>query len=282
MRLADESRRARAFTWNVALLIGSSAVWTVLAGALPERAAKLSATSGFSGTQLVLLGSAAITALAFICYWPLRLPRETGRAHLTRPAALPREVRSLIPSVAFWMLATALVAPFFNVFFADRFTMPVRSIGALFAISHVVTAAALVGAAEIARRWGPQRALGWWILAFAPSLWCLAAVDLLPGAVGLFMIVGLIPPATNPLIDQLVLERVEQRRHGVVAAWRNAAAEASGALGASAGGYLLAATSFGTLLMTAGTVGAIAGLLLIAILRSDSTARTTESMVTTH
>jgi predicted MFS family arabinose efflux permease len=79
----------------------------------------------------------------------------------------------------------------------------------------------------------------------------------------------LVAPATNPLIDQLVLERVDRGRHGAVAAWRNAAAEASGALGASLGGYVLTATSFSVLFATAGVLGAVSGFVLCAILRAE-------------
>lgn len=282
MRLADATRRARAFTWNVALLIASSSVWTMLAGDLPERFAPLAARTGLTGTQLVLLGGAAITALALLCYWPMHLTREPARPARARPLALPPEVRALVPSIAFWMLATALIAPFFNVFFVDRFSVSVRWTGTLFAISHVVTAIVLVGAAEIAKRWGPQRALAWWIVAFAPALWVLSVTDAVSLAVFLYVIQGLVAPATNPLIDQLVLERVDRSRHGAVAAWRNAAGEASGALGASVGGYVLAATSFNTLFVTAGALGAVSGFVLCAILRAEPVRTDTDTLAATR
>jgi predicted MFS family arabinose efflux permease len=177
-------------------------------------------------------------------------------------------MRFVLPLIAFWMLASALVLPFFNVFFADRFGMPISRIGALFAGAHVGTAVVLLGAAELARRWGPQRALTWWMVLLAPSLWWLSVANLVPLAVGLYIVQGLVAPATNPLIDQLVLERVDKARHGVVAGWRNAAAEASGALGATAGGHLLDAASFSILFLAAGAVAAVSAPLLLLALRS--------------
>jgi predicted MFS family arabinose efflux permease len=185
-------------------------------------------------------------------------------------AALPRSVRLIIALVAVWMLASALVLPFFNIFFTDRFGLAVSSVGSLFAVASLVNTGVLIGAAEVARRLGPRRALTWWMVALAPSLWALAAANTLWIAVGLYIIQGLVAPATNPLIDQLVLERVDRTRHGIVAAWRNAAAEAAGAVGATAGGHLLDASSFGSLFLAAGAVAAGASALLIAALRWNS------------
>jgi MFS family permease len=273
MRLSTESNRSRLFTWNVAILIGSGAVWTALAGALPAQTNAAAAVWRLSGTQLVLLGGAAISALALPCYAALHLPSLGARTarRLTLIPRIPREVRTIVPLIAAWMLATALILPFFNVFFADRFAMPVSWIGALFASAHVGTAIVLIGAAELARRWGSQRMLAVWIVVYAPCLWGLAASTVLSVSVGLYVLQGLIAPVTNPLIDQLVLERVTPERHGVVAAWRNAAAEASGAVGASVGGWVLDATSFSALFGIAGVVAALAGAGLLVALRSRAT-----------
>jgi predicted MFS family arabinose efflux permease len=174
----------------------------------------------------------------------------------------------LIPAVAFWMLALDLVEPFFNVFFADRFARPVAWIGTLFATTLIVRAIALAGAGEVAKRLGPERALTLWMLAAAPSLIALAITRSLPVAVGLFVVQGFVAPATNPLIDQLLLERVPESQYGVVAAWRNAAAEIAGAVGAAAGGRLLAASSFTPLMLAAGGVAVTSGLVLRAAFRA--------------
>jgi predicted MFS family arabinose efflux permease len=185
---------------------------------------------------------------------------------VVRRVALPADVRRIIALVAVWMLASALVLPFFNIFFTDRFAMPVASVGSLFAFAQVMNAVVLIGAAELARRFGPRRTLTWWMVALAPSLWGLAVITALPLAVGLYLMQGIVAPATNPLIDQLVLERVERDRHGVVASWRNAAAELAGGVGASVGGHLLDASSFGALFVLAGVVAAGASVALISAL----------------
>jgi len=273
MRLTREEGRARIFTWNVALLVATGGVWTLLAGSLPTWSGRLAGTAGLSGTQLTLLAGGAVTAVALTCYWPLRMPRSTAAERASAGLGLPREVRLLVPVVAAWMLAAALVLPFFNVFFHDRFGIPVSRIGALFAGTQLAHAIMLVGAAEVARRWGPRRALIIWMVVMAPALWWLAATDVLPVAIGLYVVQGLIAPATNPLIDQLLLERAPRERHGVVAGWRNAATEGAGALGATAGGRVLDSSSFSTLFAIAGAVAAMSSALLGMALRERSTPR---------
>jgi predicted MFS family arabinose efflux permease len=267
MRLTNDATRARAFTWNVALLVGTGGAWTLAAGVLPTWGERMAGAVALSGTQLTLLAGAGVSAAALLCYWPLRVPAAPARPHPSLRLALPREVRALVPLVAAWMLAAALVLPFFNVFFHDRFGMPVSRVGAVFAAAHVAYAVMLVGAAELSRRWGPRRALVAWMVALAPTLWWLAATDVLGVAIALYVVQGLIAPATNPLIDQLLLERVSQDRHGIVAGWRNAATEAAGVLGASAGGRLLEVSSFSTLFVAAGAVAAASSAMLSVALR---------------
>jgi predicted MFS family arabinose efflux permease len=91
----------------------------------------------------------------------------------------------------------------------------------------------------------------------APALLGLSLVGALSAAVTLYFVQGVVAPATNPLIDQLLLERAPSERHGIVAGWRNAAAESSGALGATIGGQLLDATSFTTLFLVAAGLAAV-------------------------
>jgi predicted MFS family arabinose efflux permease len=284
MRLASPSVRARAFTWNVALLMASAAGWNALAGAIPSIVARVGTIAALSGNQLVLIGSALVTLCAAPCYWVLRLEAPTT-AHAHAPpasadvpvAALAHPAtsrRGLAPAVwavlactALWMLTDALVNPFLNIYFTDRFALSVATVGSLFGVALAVRAVALSGAAELARRSGPPRALAGWMLVAVPCIAAMALVTSPAAAIGLFVVHGMIGPATNPLIDQLLLERVRAERHGTVAGWRNAGAELSGALGASVGGRLLEATSFTGLLLTAAGLAAFTGPALLVSLR---------------
>ena len=106
-----------------------------------------------------------------------------------------------------------------------------------------------------------------WSLVFAPALWALTAVDGVGVAILLFLVQGCVPPATNPLIDQVLLERSPATRHGAVSSWRNAATEVSGLIGSSTGGLLLQTASFAALYTVAGALAAVGAIGLALVLR---------------
>jgi len=132
----------------------------------------------------------------------------------------------------------------------------------------------LIGAAELAARRGPRRMLFTWMALLTPALVALSLGLPFWAAATLYVIQGIVAPATNPLIDQLLLERAPRERHGIVASWRNAAAEAAGAAGASTGGWVLQTTSFTSLLQLASVVAAASSLLLYGALRTRASATT--------
>ena len=137
----------------------------------------------------------------------------------------------------------------------------------LFAGVQILTAVALFGGGELARRLGPRSSLAIWAVIFAPALWGMALAGPLMLAVGLYAISGLIPPATNPLIDQILLEEADAEAYGVVSTWRNTATELSGFVGAGVGGFLLKGAGFGVLFGVAGAVAAAGALALVGALR---------------
>jgi MFS family permease len=170
--------------------------------------------------------------------------------------------------VGAWMLGPALAAPLLNIFFARRFDLPVAQIGGVFAAAHLIWGASVFLSGGIAIRFGTLRCLTVGVACFAPAMMGLAWSAALPLAITAFIAQGLIGPLTNPLIDQLLLERAPAGRQGLVSGWRNAAADVSALVGATAGGALLAATSFTALLAVASAVGLAGGTGLVYTLRS--------------
>jgi predicted MFS family arabinose efflux permease len=277
MRLTTEHTRARAFSWNVALLLGFGAIWTAAAGAAPgwlERALGLGPIGGlraglFFGALGTLLSVGAFALLPpSIDDQPE--PSEAGdRPPIESPAAadgtgLSLALLGLIVVVAVWMAAGGMVLPFLNLYFTREHGLAVARIGVLFAAAQAITALVIVGSGDLAARFGARRVLLLWALPFAPLLFGLSVASATPLAIALYLLQGFVPPATNPLIDQLLLERAPPGRQGAVSTGRNAATELAGLAGASAGGALLQATNFSMLFGAAGVVAVIgaAGLLL--------------------
>ena len=58
---------------------------------------------------------------------------------------------------------------------------------------------------------------------FGPTMLAMAVVGSLGLATVLYLVQGFVSPATNPLIDQILLELAPASRRGMVSSWRNAA-----------------------------------------------------------
>jgi predicted MFS family arabinose efflux permease len=180
---------------------------------------------------------------------------------------VPASIIVVALCVAVWMCAGGLVLPFFNLYFTNALKLPVEDVGLLFAAAQLIGAGAIFISGELAARFGALRTLTVWAFSFAPLLFGLSITQVLPLAVLLYVLQSMIPAATNALIDQLLMERAPADKRGAVSSWRNAATEASGFAGASAGGRLLDRGSF-TLLLNAAAVVALAGAaVLVAALR---------------
>lgn len=268
LAVAPAPERSRSFSWNVGLLVATGGVAFAGAGVLADwlREHRLAADAQ-GAYRIVLLLGALVTALSATIL--RRLPDAGSAPAPTSPTGAPAEPRLLVltGAVAIWMLAAALVMPFFNVYFARVHALPVRTVGLVFGLAHVVTAAGLLASAEIAARRSPERALRLWLLVPPIALLALALSPALGVAVALYLAQGLVGPATNPLIDQLMLERARPDRRGALSSWRNTATELSGVAGAAFGGAVLASASFATLFGFAAGVAVLGAGALIAALR---------------
>lgn len=273
MQLARADMRARVFSWNVALLVGSGAVWTAAVGALPGWLQVVIGLDYLNAIRCGLVLGAAGTALSALPFLFARGRRSAAAVpprpdHAARLPALfrglriPRSLAVMVALVALWMSAGGLVIPFFNIYFQRVHELAIDRIGLIFALVQAVTAVVIFGSGLVASRVGARRALVVWMLLFAPVLWSLAATSAVGLAILLFLIQGLVPPATNPLIDQALLEYAPVDKRGAVSSWRNGATELSGLIGAGAGGWLLERGSFHVLFGVAGLVALLGALTL--------------------
>ncbi|TMC67045.1 MAG: MFS transporter [Chloroflexi bacterium] len=277
MGLTEPSTRARAFAWNVGLLVGWGGLGTAIAGLTPGwlehrwglthllamRGALILGTVG-SAASLVLFRGGALrgplerTAVASAP----ATPHAPALANGASPEAM-RRILLLVSLVAVWMLGPALAAPFFNIFFSHEQGLPIARIGVVFAAVNGAWALAVLASGEAARRLGVSRVLNAALLLFAPAMLGLSVAGGVQLAVTLYFSQGLIAPVTNPLIDQWLLGQTSRERQGLVSSWRQVAADLSGMIGASFGGYLLASGGFDSLFRVAAAIGLVGGLGLI-------------------
>src|SRR5438093_2992736 len=274
MGLTEPGTRARAFAWNVGLLVVWGGLGTALAGATSQWLERGWGFEQLAAVRGALLLGAVGSAASLLVFRRSRVP-EGGApvAAAAEPAAqsarvgtsllATRQLLLLVGLVAVWMLGPALAAPFFNIFFA-RERLSIERIGFILAAANVCWAIAVLASGELARRVGVRRLLVVSLLFFAPAMWCLSFAGNVELAVLLYWLQGLIAPVTNPLIDQWLLGQTPRERQGAVSSWRQVAADGSAMVGASVGGRLLESGAFGRLFAVAGRIGCGGGLGLIA------------------
>jgi len=269
----------------VALLVGTGAVWMTGAGAFAKWLEAVRGLDMLGAHRVALLVGAGATGTAIVCYAFGGAPGSVEQLAATTQTVPPgvgtvsesvgfsdRMSRS-IGAVALWALAPALVLPFFNLFFLREHGLPVDRIGLVFGLAHAATALVIFGSGEVATRIGPRRMLAVWTLGFAPLIWVLAWVDVLALAMAFYFMQGIVSPASNPLIDEILLRDAPASQRGRVSSWRNAATEIAGIVGAAVGGVLLGWLSFRHLFMIAGSVGALGAIVLVIVLRGRQAPR---------
>jgi predicted MFS family arabinose efflux permease len=270
MDAAAPGARSRAFSWNVALLLASGAIWTAAAGSLSSWAGN--GDSALGGIRAALWLGAAGTALSAPAF--LLLPRGPAPARESEPGlasggrrleglALPRKVVWLVGAIFVWMLGAALVLPFFNLYFQRVHGLSVERIGLLFAAVQALTAVVVFGGGELAQRLGPRRAFTVWAPMLPLALLLLVSGPILWIAVAAYAMQSLPSPATNPLLDEIVLDEAPDAQRGAASSWRNAATEASGLVGAALGGIVLERAGFGVLMAAAAVVAALGASMLL-------------------
>ena len=273
MGLTEPSTRARAFAWNVGLLVAWGGLGTAIAGLTPGWLEHHGGLTHLPAMRGALILGAALSAASVLLFRTLRAPVDrTAHGSAMAPASVPaspelmRRMLPLVGLVTVWMLGPALAAPFFNIFFSREQGLPIARIGVVFAAVNGGWALAVLASGEVARRLGAVRVLNAALLFFAPAMLGLSVAGGVELAVALYFFQGLIGPVTNPLIDQWLLGQTPREQQGLVSSWRQVAADLSGMIGASLGGYLLASSggSFESLFLVAGAIGLVGGIGLIA------------------
>jgi DHA1 family multidrug resistance protein-like MFS transporter len=276
MRLTDERTRARAFAWNVGMILLSGAAGFAVAGALPAWLGQLFHVPSQTGVQIALLVGACATLVSIPLFWSIGLPATASVApaldsvpEATMTPAPGAVIRALpfVAAVAVWMLGAAIITPFFNIYFARQFSLSMSRVGLVFALAQAVWALGVLGSGELATRLGARTVLFIALVVFAPAMWGLATARTLMAAGTLYLLQGFVGPVTNPLIDQVLLACVPSERHGAATGWRNVAADLSGIVGASLGGAVLQRGSFSCVFVASGAAGAIGAVGILAAMR---------------
>ncbi len=225
MRASGPQERTLLFSLNWGLTTISGAVGSLLAGQLPAWLGRWLRVMPDSPTayQAVLVASVLCGGLALIPVWLIREVRWPGPRrepplslqdfrNLVRPAVL----RLVAPNFVIGFGAAILV-PYMNVFFKERFAVADAQLGVLFSLSAATTGVATMIGPTIAERLdGKIKAV---VLTQGASLIFLLALGFVPAfgiAAVAFLARAALMNMASPLYSAFAMEHTVERERGAV------------------------------------------------------------------
>jgi MFS family permease len=242
-KLSDSQNRTLLFSLNYGVTTLAGALGNLFAGQLPAVFGKLLHIQATSATayQAVLIASIALGTTSLIPLWLMEEPRtlqagpEAGSRETGSGSALRRlTVKLALPNLLIGFGAAILI-PYMNVFFKDRFDISDSLLGMLFGLSSLLIGiGSLIGPRLTTRLNGKIRTVV--VTQFASLVFLLIAGfthSLLLASVGFLMRAALMNMA-SPLYSAFCMEQTPERDQGMV----NSVLNISWSLGWAVGPYL--------------------------------------------
>ena len=237
MKLSDARNRTMLFSLNYGLQTISGAVGNLFAGQLPALFGLLLGVAEHSATayQAVLVASILLGTTSLLPLWLMKEPRAQtvaqpleGTAASSRTTAGP-SARKGVPSSLIALTArmtapqivigfgAAILIPYMNVFFKDRFNISDSLLGLLFSFSSLLIGVGSLVAPRLSTRLGGKvraivvtqaASLAFLLLAgFAPVLWLSSAG---------FLVRAALMNMASPLYSAFCMERTPEQHQGFV------------------------------------------------------------------
>ena len=256
----DEDRRPAAFSVFFACMFAVGIAGNWLGGRLPL---------WMGGKRTVLIASAAFAAAAALP--ALRLREWPRHAPQSRTWPRSRFLALYLVPFALWHLATGTFNPFNNVYFA-RLGFAVDRIGSILSIAQLAQVAALLAAPLMIRRLGLLGAIVLMMIATSCGLGALAAQPTPAAAVAAYMAYMSFQWMSEPGLNTLLMNHVEERERGGASALNYLVAFAAQALAAFAAGNLFTRVGYGWTLTGAALLALAAAALFHLLLRTPERA----------
>jgi MFS family permease len=295
MKLSNAQNRTMLFSLNWGLQTISGAVGSVFAGQLPAVFGGLLTVSEHSATayQAVLITSVLVGTTSLIPLWFMREPPGQVDAESAGARGAPSSARSsrartpgisrpllfltaqmIAPQVVIGFGAAILI-PYMNVFFKDRFDISDSVLGFLFSFSSLLIGIGSIVVPHLSTRLGGKvraivatqsASLGFLLIAgFAPVLWL--------SAVGFLLRAALMNMA-SPLYSAFCMERTPEQQQGFVNSFLNLAWNIGWAVGPYVSGVVQQHYGFTPLFVTTAILYALANVLTWGFFRRSENAPT--------
>lgn len=271
MRHSTSSTRDQLFSANTAIRIGLAGIGSLLAGFLPGISAHLLHVAPESAITYQATMACAALGLA-LSLLPLLLMRDaTSLEPDIPPAAAPRPAQSnrtaiippvwrdlahnplpvlkLLASPALISFGAALLIPYLNLFFKQRFAVGDQSLGLIFAGLGVCTGVAALAAPSLSARIGKIRTVVLTQALALPFLVLLGFTPFLSLAVGAALTRAALFNMGTPLYDAFAMERSDEAARPTVIALINGAYSIGYAVAPLLSTYLQSAYGFGPLFL---------------------------------
>jgi predicted MFS family arabinose efflux permease len=246
MAASDDKNRSLLFSLNFGLLTLSSAVGAVFAGQMPSLVADRMNVSPESSTAYgaVLMFSLLIGVFSF---WPL-LRIDEREIHDSKTREQKSSMLLALKKPLVWKLflpnlilgfGAAILIPYMNVFFTEKFLLSSGALGVLFAISSLLTAIGSILGPALAQ-WMKSKikavvtvqgaSLGFLVLiGFSPVSWVAELA---------YLVRGTLMNMASPLYSAFSMEVSEPQDQGAVSSMLNISWQAGWAVGPILSGFI--------------------------------------------
>jgi len=267
MRASGEKERTLLFSLNFGLMTLSGSVGSLLAGQLPGWFARGMGVGAESAQayQAVLVASVLAGGLSLIPVWLIREARWPGPSREPpvgwqdfRNLLRPNVLRLAAPNIIIGFGAAILI-PYLNLFFKDKFPISDAQLGLLFSLSAITTGIATVVGPRIAERLGSKiKAVVFTqggsrvflrVVGFVPALWVSGLA---------FLIRGALMNMAAPLYSAFAMEQTPERERGAVNSVMQLMWEVGWTVGPYLSGVVQARYGFAPLFLSTATLYGIA------------------------
>jgi len=258
IKLSGAENRTMLFSLNFGLQTIAGAVGNVFAGQLPALFGNLLGVDAHSAVayRAVLIMAVLLGTVALIPLWLMDEPQNPPRPPSSDPSRRPSSgftaltVKMIMPNILIGFGAAILI-PYMNVFFKDRFQISDSLLGLLFSISALMIGIGSIIAPRIAARLGGKvqavaatqsASLGFLLLmGFSPFLWL--------SSLG-FLMRSALMNMSAPLYSAFCMEHTPEHQQGFVNSLLNLSWNIGWAVGPYASGIVQERYGFNPLFIT--------------------------------
>lgn len=221
----DKAQRLQLFSYHFALGLAAQVLGSIGGGFFAD----LLQDTGLSevhSLQIVLMAGGVATLVGFI---PLFFVRESKiRKIADEQQAAATAVTVIIDAREDWKsilkftfaqllvgFGSGLVVPYLNLYFTDRFSVSLTSVGILISLGQVMTIVSMLIGPSLARRVGQVRAVVFFQMLSLPFLLLTGFTNVFIIACISFLFRQALMNAANPIQSSIMVDRVSDGRRGI-------------------------------------------------------------------